>query len=272
MSNTNKIGIGIVTCNREGFFKKLYESINNVHDVFVVNSGETLYGYENGIKHFHMFPQKTPVVFAKNHLFRTMYDEGYDHIFILEDDVLIADTSVFEKYVNTAIRSGIFHLNFGFSQKENLDEKGNPVIKTTLDYGNNIKIVLTTNVLGAFSYYYKGILKNVGLMDEMFGENAFEHVEHTYRIIKAGLLPPFWNFPDIDQSWEYIKNQGSPDTTLIRNDDDYRMKMVRALNYFEQKHGVSLFKLNHVIPEQDVLNEVYRLEKTYGKQLPYVGE
>lgn len=263
----NRIGIGIVTCNRENFFNKLKDSIGDAYPIYVANTGDSNYG-NSGVKHFYKFAQKTPVVFGKNHLMRTMYADGIDHIFILEDDILIKDVSVFEKYVKAAIKTGLFHLNFGFSQKENLDALGKPIIKHTVDYGDGVKIVLTENILGAFSYYYKGILKNIGLMDEMFSENAFEHVEHTYRVIKAGLLPQFWNFPDVDQSWEYIENQGSFNDTVIRTDNDYRMKTVRALNHFEKKHGIKIFEILH-LPDSEVLQRLNDIERNYGNKLTF---
>lgn len=263
---SNQIGIGIVTCNRKPFFDKLLESVKDTYPIYVANSGDELYGNVSGVGYHHKFHQKTPVVFAKNHLLRTMYSAGVDHIFILEDDVLVNDKSVFDRYVKAAIKSGLFHLNFGFSQKENLDDMGKPVYKNVVDYGDGIRIVLTQNILGAFSYYYKGVIKNVGLMDEMFNENSFEHVEHTYRIIKAGLLPSFWNFPDIDKSWEYISNQGSFEDTVIRNAPEYKTKMVRALSYFEKKHNFKIFD-NLNIPQEQILMQLNEIEKNYGNKI-----
>jgi len=262
-----KIGIGIVTCNRKGFFDNLRNSVRGEYPIYVVNSGDEQYG-NSDVDYFYKFPQKTPVVFAKNHLLRKMYSDGIEHLFILEDDILIEDYSVFEKYVKTAIKTGLFHLNFGFSQKENLDDVGKPVIKNVVDYGDGIRIVLTQNILGAFSYYYKGVIKNVGVMDEMFNDNSFEHVEHTYRIIKAGLLPCFWNFPDIDNSWEYIKNQGNFNDTVIRNESEYKAKMLRALAYFEKKHNFKIFEhLN--TPQDEVLGQLNLIESNYGNKITF---
>ena len=40
-------------------------------------------------------------------------DAGCDHIFLVEDDMIIKDPNVFKAYVTAAQESGIWHLNYG---------------------------------------------------------------------------------------------------------------------------------------------------------------
>jgi hypothetical protein len=49
------------------------------------------------------------------------------------------------------------------------------------------------------------VLEQVGLIDERF-YNAFDHVEHTYRIIKAGFHPNFWWFADVANSHDLLSD------------------------------------------------------------------
>ena len=142
--------IGIVTCNRPEFCQTLIDSLPSLENVFVENTGDV--PYINKDVKIHQFQTKTPVVFGKNALFRRILAEtDAKYIFILEDDIVLRDPLVFEKYIETSQKTGIQHMNFGFSQRENLDEEGRPLYKKIVDYPNGAKIVLTHNILGAFS-------------------------------------------------------------------------------------------------------------------------
>lgn len=267
---SNNYAVGIVTCNRPNFCKTLLKSLPNdlsSDRIFVENTGDQFFSDER-VKNIHKFDIKTPVVFGKNALLRRMINEtDADYLFLIEDDVEILDPLVFDTYINTSIHTGIQHLNFGFSQKENLDKDGSPLYKKIVEYPENVKIVLTHNILGAFSMYSRKCLETSGLMDENFNENAMEHVEHTYQIIKNDLHPPFWWFADVFESWKMIGNQGDINTTVIRHNEDYSNCIRRALQTFRSKHGVNLleiFMTNESLVLQK-LKKIYEQKNQYGR-------
>lgn len=258
----NNYAIGIVTCNRPQFCKNLVESLPNIENIFIENTGEDIVTIPN-VK-IHKFQKKTAVVFGKNALFRRILQEtDAEHIFILEDDIVIKDQSVFDKYIETSQKTGIQHFNFGFSQKENLDENGKPLYKKIVDYPNGARIVLTHNVLGAFSYYSRKCLEDCGIMDERYNTNCWEHVTHTHTIIEKGYHPPFWNFADIMDSWEMIENQGTVENTTIRKDPNYVNDMRKALEIFRKDVGYNLLEIYHV-SESVVLNKLQEIYKKYA--------
>ena len=87
---SHKIGVAIITCNREDFFKKCYSSIPDYVDEFViVNDGSPLY-----------FPLDRGTLItndvskhvgeSKNIAMTYLLDKGCDYIFTLEDDIYIA--------------------------------------------------------------------------------------------------------------------------------------------------------------------------------------
>jgi hypothetical protein len=249
-----KYAIGIVTCDRPEFCKNLLDSLPQLDNVFVENTGNNLFVHKD--VEIHKFQTKTPVVFGKNALFRRILAEtDAEYIFILEDDIVISDKTVFDKYIETSEKTGIQHMNFGFSQKENLDENGNPLYKKIVDYPNGAKIVLTHNILGAFSMYTRECLEKVGIMNELYNENSFEHVEFTHRIALAGFAGYFWNFEDVYGSWDMISNQGTFNDTTIRHDPMYIQAMRRALVTFHKQYGYNLLEIFHV-DEQTVLNKL----------------
>lgn len=252
-----KYAIGIVTCDRPEFCKNLLDSLPQLDNVFVENTGNNLFVYKD--VEIHKFQTKTPVVFGKNALFRRILAEtDAEYIFILEDDIVISDKTVFDKYIETSEKTGIQHMNFGFSQKENLDENGNPLYKKIVDYPNGAKIVLTHNILGAFSMYTRECLEKVGIMNELYNECCFEHVQHTYVILQAGFHPPFWNFVDVFGSWNMIHNQGTFENTTIRNNVDYAQAMRRALELFRKEHGINLLEI-YVHNEKYVLDSLRKI-------------
>jgi len=206
MKNNNKIGIGVVTCNRPDFFKQAIKSIPQVDSIVVVNDGKP---YNNEIYPSyvdeviqHEFNQCVGV--SKNDAMKYLMNQGCDHIFIMEDDIMIIDENICEQYIKTAEASGIWHLNYGLHGSYNRDKRGKPIRKRSIDYGK-YKVDLYHNILGAWSYYYKGIIKHAGLIDEKY-HNAWEHVDHTQKVISLGLHPPFWYFADIHHSEKYIQD------------------------------------------------------------------
>jgi hypothetical protein len=94
-----------------------------------------------------------------------------------------------------------------------------------------------------FTYFHSSILKEVGLLDEEF-YNAWEHVEHTYRIIKAGKYTPFWWFADIKNSEQYIKEAENEkaNTSLASNEENFMKQVHEGLKHF--------YKLHQTVPAQ----------------------
>jgi len=242
----NKIGLGLITCDRPDFFKKCYSSIKTINDkcFVVVDDGNTsikdlIDSEENSIRYIKT-NGKEGVAVAKNKALRYLMDCECEHIFLMEDDIIIKDNNVFNAYIKASNETGIKHFNFGLHGNHNLDHLGRPVIQTTINYPNKIRISLFSNVLGAFSYYHYDVIDKCGYMDEYF-YNALEHVDHTYQIIKAGYHPPFRWFADIENSTLYIQDiVKNHDQSKIRSQDDYMKNFVRALDYFLSKNKFSV--------------------------------
>lgn len=239
MKNNNKIGIGLVTCNRPDFFKLAVNSLPRVDQIVVVNDGKP---YENDIYPSHVneviqHEYNQCVGVSKNDALRYLYEQGCDHIFLMEDDIIIKDHNICEQYIKTAEASGIWHLNYGLHGNYNRDKKNNPIRKKVLDYGN-YKVDLYHNILGAWSYYYRGIVKHAGYMDERY-HNAWEHVDHTQKIISLGLHPPFWYFADIHESEKYIDDiEANFGGSQIRsNQNSWRYNMESGAILYQTKWG-----------------------------------
>lgn len=237
----DKIGLGIVTYNRPAYFKKIFATVplNGVVDEIVVVNDGLPYKQEIPVKLIQHDDNKG-VGISKNDALRHLLDRGCDHLFLMEDDIMIKDKGVFQKYITASKQTGIQHFNYsqhGVMNKQNDGLTPNP--RFVVEYSKDTSIALYPHCVGAFSYYSRKCLETVGLIDENF-YNACEHVEHTYRIIGHNMHPPFWSFADIANSNNYLDDiPWSIETSTISSRPDHQDIMRKADHIFRQKHGLT---------------------------------
>lgn len=233
---SNKIGAAIITHNREKTFSRCINSVPEPDVLIVVNDG-TPYDkkiYPSKVKHVIQHEVCKNVGVAKNNAIRYLMGCGCGHIFLIEDDIEIRRDDVYEKYIKTAEASGIYHLNYKCDEFNGIDHSRRPP-RLTVGYGSDLKIDLHYNLSGAFTYFRRDIIENIGLHDERF-YNAMEHVELTYRAIKRGFHPPFWWFADVHNSNDFIvdmKDASLVSTILGKNEENFK----RAIELFKFHHG-----------------------------------
>ena len=235
----SKIGIGIVTCNRNDFLKNCLKSIKTewYDTLLVVNDGDIPIqagGYDiinNKINQ--------GVCKSKNILFRELLQRKCDYIFIVEDDMIFKDNA-FKAYIGAYKKTGIHHMMFAYHGPANKGgiSKGKPKPRKIFDYGD-VKVSLNQHCVGAVCFYTKECLDNVGIFDEDFDKNNFEHVEHSYRLAKAGYSTPYWWWSDLANSLDYVEEQAcSEENSAIRRGDEWQKKIFDSAQIFKNKHGV----------------------------------
>jgi len=261
--------VGIVTCNRPDFFYKCYESIKSVPEIdklVVVNDGkedvkvdkDTLY-----IKH----TKNLGVAKSKNDILRQAIKDKVDHVFIFEDDIVVKNPDVFNAYINASKLTGIQHFCFAYhgpANKGNIS-KGKPMPRFTVDYGT-IQISINAHSVGAMCYYSKDVLIDIGIIDEEF-LNAFEHVEHSYRIAKKGYCSPYWNWPDLANSTDYLDElECSEKSSTIRDRKDWMENIQKGAALFQKKHGLLPAWQNCVpdTPKDQVIKILKDIHKKYA--------
>lgn len=249
------IFVGIVTCDRLDYFQKCYKSVkeaNGVDIIAVCNDGKTPVPLDPGTEYIEHKENKG-VGISKNDLLRLALSKpDVEHIFLLEDDMLVRHPDVFKIYVNAAKESGIYHLNYGpgspFNRKQNVafdlhnrhelsqNSELNP--KLVVEYSKDTKLAFYEHTVAMLSYFHRKVLEDVGLHDEAF-YNAWEHVDLTYRIIKAGYHPPFWWFADVANSDKLIgEAPGAIDNSSIASKSEQWYKNVYGgREIYLKKHG-----------------------------------
>lgn len=272
-----KIGVGIITCNRPNYLKSLLDSLvpcqEDIHELVVVNDGEPV-NVDLFKGNWILNEKNLGVGKSKNKAMQYLLDKGCEYIFIIEDDMVVLDKTVFQKYIDAYKVSGIQHFNYGlgspFNRKQDIvfdlhnrhelkqDSEPNP--KMIVEY-KNCKIVLYEHTVAMFSFFTRKVLEEVGLIDEEY-YNAWEHVDHTYRIIKAGYHPPFWWFADIEDSQKYIKEaEGAIDNSSIANKSEQWAKNVYGgREIYKRKHGHYPNQPPYV-SEQEVVQKLKEIKK-----------
>lgn len=254
-----KIGVGIITCNRPEYLQSLMNSLPAEHEgkidhLVVVNDGKPITEFDLSFGQWIDNDVNLGVGKSKNRAMQHLLDKGCDYIFIIEDDMIVLDSNVFNVYINTHKVTGIQHFNYGpgspFNRKQSiksydlhnrhlLDNCTEPSPRLTVEYTKDIAIDLYEHIVGSFSFFTRQILEKVGLHDETF-INAWEHVDHTYRIILKGDHPPFWWFADIRNSVNYLKVQEDAieKSTTSTNQKEWLENINKGREIYLKKHGV----------------------------------
>ena len=251
----SKIGVGIITCNRPEYLRNLLNTLpyDRIDTLVIVNDGKPIDTFDLHKGVILDNPINLGVGKSKNKAMKHLYDAGCNYIFIIEDDMLIKDATVFDKYIEAYKASGIHHFNYGpgspFNRKQTiqnfdlhnrhlLDQHSEPNPKLIIEYNKGVKVALYEHTVAMFSFFTREVLEKVGYIDEDF-YNAWEHVDHTYRIIKAGYHPPFWWFADIANSADYLTEApGAIDNSSIANKtEQWEKNVYGGREIYLKKHG-----------------------------------
>lgn len=276
MINNETIGVGITTCNRPKRLSMLLESLTETnpidHLVVVDDSGAdtsetpTLSTFTEStvwIKN----AENRGVAYSKNKCLERLAACNCDYFFLIEDDMLVKDPTVFERYIQAHKLSGIHHFNYGPGSPFNrvqtipfdlhnrhlLDQTSEPNPRLIVEYDADTKVCFYLHTVAMFSFFTKKCLHEVGLLDEQF-YNAWEHVDHTQRIAHAGFHTPFWWFADIWDSTDYLSEQPDAinESTIANNSETWAKNVMDGREKYKLKHG---FYPNHApnATEEEVL-------------------
>jgi len=237
-----KIGVGIITCDRVKMFDVCFESISDewYDELVVVDDSKDQGPFRRRGAEFIRTKGGEGVGKAKNLAFKALLDKGCDYIILVEDDMKFKG-NIFEQYINAYKKTGIEHFMFAYHGPANkgMVSGGPPKPRKVIDYYKGLKIALNEHCVGAVCFYTRNCLEKVGLFDELY-TNAFEHVDHSYELSKQGFTTPYWWWPDIANSLDYVEEQAcSEKSSAIRPRDDWQQNINKSWSYFEDKHGLT---------------------------------
>lgn len=293
----DKIGVGIITHKRPEFLKLCLGSLPGLSTgeidtcVLVDDSGnfedsnesEKIFSRldKHGLTNFRFIAHEVNrgVAKAKNTALKALFDAGCTYLFLLEDDIIIKSPDIFMRYIEASKISGIQHFNYGpgspFNRKQDsniridldtrhlLKQDSQPNPKLIVEYSKEVKIALYEHTVAMLSFFNRAVIESVGYMDEQF-KNAWDHVDYTYRIYKAGFTTSFWWFADVYESEKLLDvAPGAIDNSSIATKKEEWMKDVMHLReVYKQKHG---FYPNHT-PQHTQVEVLKSLREIYNKK------
>lgn len=254
--NKEKIGVGIITHERPDYLNGLLQTLipceSYIDELFVINDGKPIDNFVMPYGRFWQNEKNLGVAKSKNKALSLMLESQCEYLFLIEDDMLVKDPTVFQQYIEAYKASGIQHFNYGpgspFNRKQTiqnydlhnrhlLDEKSEPNPKLIVDY-KTCKIALYEHTVAMFSFFTRKVVQEVGFVPEEY-PNCWEHVDHTYQIIKAGYHPPFWWFADLANSHELIQEAPNAiqNSSIAKDKNDWTERVMRGREIYKTKHG-----------------------------------
>lgn len=227
-----KIGVGIVTYNRPGYFRVAMASVDQhlgfADEVIAYHDGPRPEGYDWDDTRIKFGKENKGVAHAKNQLIRELLSRGCEYLFIMEDDMEIVSRNAIVHYLAAHRMTGVPHLLFahhgpGNAQLDSLVGKDSPLLYWKA-------------CVGAWNFYTREVIETVGYMDENF-RNAWEHVEHTWRIMKH-FGAPYGYYPDVIDSQRFIREQDGAieNSSIGQQDNPERLKVIiEGLEYWKTK-------------------------------------
>ena len=244
-----KIGVGITTYNSEDYFKSLYETLPlDKIDVLVTVNGGDRYKDEykgNWIQHFeNVYPSV-----CRNDCINFLLQRNCEHIFIIEDDMILKSVDIFDKYIQASKESGLKYFSFVSTSWES----GTPsqrAPRLIVEYKNSISVSFFQNMCNEFTYHHKSCYEKTGLYDTNYRDPW--DIDMAYRESQQDYAAPFWWFADITNSDNLIMNNPDAVSRLQENrpDGSREQKIQKQWEYFIKKHGIAVNQVPNVSKEQ----------------------
>lgn len=260
-ASPSEIGVAILTYNRPDYYSQVLKAIprNEIGCLVVVNDGVNAYAKNEDADEVILNNEQLGIAKTKNKALKILIEKGYKYLFLIEDDILIKDPKVFQHYIKAANSTGIHHLCY-----EKINNNGD-TLKYTLEQPDGVKIGFYKNPQGAFMYINANLITKLGYFDENY-INAYEHVDFAYNLIRKKVAPPFWYFPDLLNSEDYLIDiEGSNTNSSITNKPGYNENLEKSAIYFVSKWG----HFTNTIADasiKDVLVNLIELQINYSRK------
>jgi glycosyltransferase involved in cell wall biosynthesis len=236
--NVEKIGVGITTYNHEDYFQDLFNSLplGQIDDVVAVNGGNR-YEKQYDCDWIQHHKNRYPAV-CRNDCITFLLNKGCEHIFIIEDDMVIKNPEIFNEYIKASKVTGLKYFSYvSMSAATGTVHNRNP--KLVIEYGDKAKISFYANMCNEFTYHHRSCFERVGIYDTNMRE-AFD-VDLAYReSVKGEWSAPFWWFADLFNADDLIENNPKAQSRLqAERPDGSRVQVIGPIiEYFKRKHGI----------------------------------
>lgn len=243
--------IGIVTYNREEQFNRIFGFVEHLTNNLICIKDGPLHDYAYNPDLLQL-SDNLGVGRCKNIIIDKFLESDEDHLFILEDDVLVKDKELFDFCIRFSEESGLKHFNWNSYR--------NKSFSYILQYPN-FQAKSYTNTEASFSYFHRDFVKEVRFDDEFI--NAWEHIDMEFVGYQKGFLPPFWCFVSPEKLDEYLECIDEGKST-ISGIGENKERYDSGAEYFVKKHGRQVSQIPRSSVES-VADSLRTIKEKYSK-------
>ncbi len=182
-----------------------------------------------------------------NHGLRHFIKTDVDHIFIVNDNIMVLDPAVFDDFIKVNN-----YTNLDFIVDGNSDKK-----RLTVELKDDYNITLVSEFDGYVCYLNKNTVRKVGFFDERY-KTTFELLDYYKRAADAGVTTPFGWFATVGGMDTNIYNQtNSPDFEHKQfSKDGVEDRIIRGMKVFKLKFKAMVNELTNIFSQKDVVNKM----------------
>lgn len=156
---------------------------------------------------------------SKNRALKEALKSSHDHFFLVEDIVKVNDENIYQKFIDTAEKTGINCLMWA-----------NCIPNQRIDFNDDKNIEYWADFGPCFTYYSRKAIEKAGLFDENMPHNTLQEMYLAKTIGDLGLSTPFGMFAS-------PKNVFGLEMTDDRGKWLNKAMIDKALDYWESKDG-----------------------------------
>lgn len=130
----------------------------------------------------------------RNKVIKSLYDKGYEYIFLMDDDCYPVKKGWEEYFVKCHIESGIHH----FGLPETFKSIVNSVSGSLTYYDSSI---------GCFHFMTRKLIETIGYFNTKYEKYGYEDVGFKFRAVKSGLGAKEDGYPSPSESHHYIHSE-----------------------------------------------------------------
>lgn len=257
----NEIGIGIIDVYTE---QDLETCKNSIPEEFQ-NQIVTVSNRKGATNTDEIITKHVPYATLRNNLLHKFRISGYKYYFLLNSNVKIINSDVFEHAIKLAKTFGTWFITGPSNQN---------VISLEEDAAN-LTLEISPELNSDFIFLYSGIIKNFGFFDERFyNTKDFDLIDYINKLREKNVYPPKHFNPTIGKDYIEISKSEIQKVNFreipkvqsdYKPDSDRSMEMSCAYFYHKYKY-VPTQNDPAGVTQEELLKSMESLQQTYGEQ------
>ena len=183
-----------------------------------------------------------------NHGIRHFLNTDVEHIFVVNDNVMILDKKVFKDFINVNEQTNLdLMVSNGMKDKNRL----------YIDLKDGYQLDLVSEFDGYVIYLNTNTVKKVGFFDERY-KTTFELLDYYKRSADTGVTTPFGWFATISNVKDNIFNQENKPNTKhkVYTSDNIEDRIISGMKLFKLKYKAMVNDLTNIFSKSDVVKKL----------------